>query len=72
MTVSVSEFSDRAPSLYDEPRSPTDRDCSELFRGELHRVAELCPRLCPNGCLRSTNTVTYGETPRDNFPVLNL
>ena len=24
---------------------------------------KLCPRLCPNGCLPSTNTVTYGETP---------
>ena len=26
---------------------------------------ELCPRLCPNGCLPSTNTVTYGATPRE-------
>ena len=26
---------------------------------------KLCPRLCPNGCLRSTSTITYGETPRD-------
>ena len=29
---------------------------------------KLCPRLCPNGCLPSTNTVTYGETPRETSP----
>ena len=28
-------------------------------------LGKLCPRLCPNGCAPSTNTVTYGETPRD-------
>jgi hypothetical protein len=32
---------------------------------------KLCPRLCPNGCLLSTNTVTYGETSRNIFPVLS-
>jgi acetyl esterase/lipase len=26
---------------------------------------KLCPRLCPNGCLPCTNTVTYGETRRE-------
>jgi hypothetical protein len=26
---------------------------------------ELCPRLCHNERLPSTNTVTYEETPRD-------
>src|SRR4030095_1018998 len=26
---------------------------------------KLCPGLCPNGCLPSTNTVTYGETRRE-------
>ena len=35
------------------------------------RSSELCPRLCPNGCLRSTNTVTYGQTPRDIFLVIS-
>jgi hypothetical protein len=33
--------------------------------------SELCPRLCPNECLLPTNTVTYGETPRDMFRVLS-
>jgi hypothetical protein len=28
---------------------------------------ELCPELCPNRCLLSTNTVTYGETLTDMF-----
>jgi hypothetical protein len=28
--------------------------------------SELCPRLCPDGCLPSTNTITYRETPRDS------
>jgi hypothetical protein len=28
-------------------------------------VGKLCPRLCPNQCLPSTNTVTYGQIPRD-------
>jgi hypothetical protein len=31
---------------------------------------ELCPGLCPNGCLRSTYIVTYEKTPRDMFEVL--
>ena len=26
---------------------------------------KLCPALCRNGCLPSTNTVTYGETRRE-------
>ena len=26
---------------------------------------KLCPRLCPNACLPSTNTVTYGQTRRE-------
>jgi hypothetical protein len=29
--------------------------------------SELCPRLCPNGCLASRNTVTYGQTSTDIF-----
>jgi hypothetical protein len=32
---------------------------------------ELCPGLCPNECLLSTNIVTYRETPRDVFEVLS-
>jgi hypothetical protein len=28
---------------------------------------ELCPGLCPNPCLPSTNTVTYGEIQRETF-----
>jgi hypothetical protein len=32
---------------------------------------KLCPRLCPNGCLLPTNTVAYGETSRDIFPVVS-
>jgi hypothetical protein len=32
--------------------------------------AEIVPGLCPNGRLPSTNTVTYGETPRETSPEL--
>jgi hypothetical protein len=28
---------------------------------------KLCPRLCPNECLPSTNTVTYGRIPRETL-----
>jgi hypothetical protein len=52
----------------DELNSPTDQGSLVLLRREgVHRVDDLCPRLCPNGCLPSTNTVIYGETPRDIF-----
>jgi site-specific DNA recombinase len=33
--------------------------------------SKLCPRLCPNWCLPSTNTVPYGETPSDILPQLS-
>ena len=33
--------------------------------------SKLCPRLCPNECLPSTNTVTYMGTPRDIVPELS-
>lgn len=33
--------------------------------------SDLCPSLCPNECLPSTNTVTYEGTPRDILPELN-
>jgi hypothetical protein len=33
--------------------------------------SKLCPRLCPNGCLLSTNTVNYGETGGNTFPELS-
>jgi SnoaL-like domain len=42
-----------------------------LRREGVRRVDDLCPRLCPNGCLPSTNTVIYGETPRDIFQELH-
>jgi hypothetical protein len=32
---------------------------------------KLCPRLCPNGYLPSTNTVSYGQTRSDKLPELS-
>jgi hypothetical protein len=34
-------------------------------------VSEIVPQILPNKCLPSTNTVTYGETPRDSLPDLS-
>jgi hypothetical protein len=51
-----------------------------LITGEMSPTVEetewqvgrkLCPRLCPNECLPSTNTITYGETPRNILPELS-
>jgi hypothetical protein len=34
-------------------------------------LGNCAPKLCPNGCLPSTNTVTYGEARRDILPELS-
>src|SRR3989442_15422727 len=44
-------------------RSPTRK---EIRPADCRR--KLCPGLCPNWCLPSTNTVTYGETRRETTP----
>jgi hypothetical protein len=43
---------------------------SDCLNGGVH-PRKLCPRLCPNACLPSTSTVTYGQTPRDISPELS-
>ena len=48
------------PVSVDYPRKVAHRRGSDWQIGR----RKLCPRLCPNGCLPSTNTVTYGETSR--------
>jgi phage baseplate assembly protein W len=58
--------------LHDELYAPTDQgSLVQLRREGFHRVNELCPRLFPNACLPSTNTVTYGGIPRDIFAELS-
>ena len=50
------------PVSVDHPRKVAH--CMRKLDWQIGR-RKLCPRLCPNGCLPSTNTVTYGETPTD-------
>ena len=35
---------------------------------EIASIRNLCPGLCPNGCLPSTYIASYGETPRGICP----
>ena len=59
------------------PHPESNRAAVDLTHGKLPTVeetrltawaSELCPRLCPNRCLPSTNTITSRETPRDIVP----
>jgi hypothetical protein len=59
-------FGRRASRTRDDALRTLDTD-----EGSPHGESELCPILCPNACLPSTNTISYGETPRDTFRELS-
>ena len=58
---------DRNRTGLDYPRRPPNGEETDW---QVDR-RKLCPGLCPNACLPSINTGTYGETPRDIFPGLS-
>jgi hypothetical protein len=59
--------SPRVPAATTLPATPRRVASPTVEETTFRLVVGIVPTLCSNGCLPSTNTVTYGETPRDIF-----